>query len=192
MWRGSILEVHRKIRSQFPTLRRWSGKAQKRSDLKEGAHMARLDKIPEPMRSHLTKTKLPKFESRPWVAGPPLKHRRVAIVSTAGLHRRGDRPFTFEPGDIYRVIAGDIAANDLIMSHVSTNFDRSGFQQDWNLVFPLDRLRELCDEGQIQSVAQLHYSFMGAVDPQDMEAAARKIAGFLLQDQVNAVLLTPV
>ena len=154
--------------------------------------MARLEQMPEPMRSHIAKTKLPKFESRPWADGPPLNHRRVAIVSTAGLHQRGDRPFTFEPGDIYRVIAGNVAANDLIMSHVSTNFDRSGFQQDWNLVFPLDRLNELCDEGHIQSVARYHYSFMGATDPQDMEPAARKVAGFLLEDQVNAVLLVPV
>ncbi len=154
--------------------------------------MARLDKISEPMRSYIAKTKLPKFESRPWVAGPPLNQRRVAIVSTAGLHQRGDRPFTFERGDIYRLIAGDVAANDLIMSHVSTNFDRSGFQQDWNLVFPLDRLKELCNEGYIQNVAQFHYSFMGATDPRDMEPTARKMAGLLLADQVNAVLLVPV
>jgi len=43
----------------------------------------------------------------------------------------------------YRVIPGDIAARDLVMTHISTNFDRTGFQQDWNVVFPLDRLKEL-------------------------------------------------
>ena len=154
--------------------------------------MARLEHMPEPMRSHIAQTKLPKFETRPWAAGPPLNRRRVAIVSTAGLHQRDDRPFTFEPGDSYRVIAGDIQANDLIMSHISTNFDRSGFQQDWNLVFPLDRLQELRDEGHIGSVAQYHYSFMGATDPKDMEPAVRNLAGLLLNDKVNAVLLVPV
>jgi D-proline reductase (dithiol) PrdB len=141
--------------------------------------MARLEQMPEPMRSHIAKTKLPKFKTHTWAAGPPLNHRRVAIVSTAGLHQRDDRPFTFESGDTYRVIGGDIGANDLIMSHVSTNFDRSGFQQDWNLIFPLDRLRELCEEGHIESVAQFHYSFMGASDPGDMETAGRKLAGLL-------------
>ena len=154
--------------------------------------MARLEQMPEPMRSHIAKIKLPKFENLPWVAGPPLPNRRVAIVSTAGLHQRGDRPFTFESGDTYRVIAGDIAAKDLMMSHVSTNFDRSGFQQDWNLIFPLDRLRELCDEGYIESAALFHYSFMGASDPVGMETAARKLAGLLQNDNVNAVLLVPV
>jgi hypothetical protein len=62
--------------------------------------MARLEQMPEPMRSHIAKTKLPKFETQPWATGPPLNARRVAIVSTAGLHQRDDRPFTFEPGDL--------------------------------------------------------------------------------------------
>jgi D-proline reductase (dithiol) PrdB len=154
--------------------------------------MARLEQLPEPQRSHIAKTKLPSFDTHAWVSGPPLPQRRVAIISTAGLHRRDDRPFSFEPGDHYRIIPGDIAANDLIMSHVSTNFDRSGFQQDWNIVFPLDRLRELVDDGVIGSLADFHYSFMGAVDPSDLEPSARKMAAFLVKDRVDAVLLVPV
>jgi len=73
------------------------------SGYKEGTHMARLEQMSEPMRSHIAKTKQPKFETLPWAAGPPLNRRRVAIVSTAGLHQREDRPFTFEPRDNYRV-----------------------------------------------------------------------------------------
>ncbi len=154
--------------------------------------MARLEKIPEPERSHIAETKLPTFDTHPWVDGPALSKRRIAIVSTAGLHRRDDKPFTFEPGDNYRVIPGATAANELIMSHVSTNFDRSGFQQDWNIVFPLDRLHELCDDGYIESVAQFHYSFMGAMDPKNLEQSARKLAGLLKKDKVDAALLVPV
>ena len=154
--------------------------------------MARLENMPESQRSHIANTKLPTFDTDPWVEGPLLNMRRIAIVSTAGLHRRDDRPFTFEPGDHYRIIPGDTAANDLIMSHVSTNFDRSGFQQDWNLVFPLDRLQELRDEGHIDSVARFHYSFMGAADPEGMEPSVRSLAGLLQNDNVNAVLLVPV
>ena len=154
--------------------------------------MARLENKPEPMRSHIAKTKLPSFNTQPWVSGPPLNRRRVAIISTAGLHGRDDRPFAFEPGDHYRVIPGTSAANDLIMSHVSTNFDRSGFQQDWNIAFPIDRLREFVDDGVIGSLAGFHYSFMGAMDPVDFEPSARKIAGLLKKDNVNAALLVPV
>jgi hypothetical protein len=47
----------------------------------------------------------------------------------------------------YRAIPGAVEARDLVMPHISTNFDRTGFQQDWNVVFPLDRLRELAGEG---------------------------------------------
>ena len=154
--------------------------------------MARLENLPEPQRSHIAKTKPPTFDSHPWAAGPSLNRRRIAIISTAGLHRRDDMPFTFEPGDNYRIIPGDTASNELIMSHVSTNFDRSGFQQDWNIVFPLDRLHELCDEGLIGSVAGFHYSFMGAMDPTDLAQPARKLAGLLKDDKVDGALLVPV
>lgn len=153
--------------------------------------MARLDRLPEPMRSHLAKLPCPTFENSPRVDGPSLARRRVALISTAGLHRRDDRPFEGMSGE-YRVIPSDAKARDLVMTHVSTNFDRTGFQQDWNVAFPLDRLRELAGEGSIGSVADFHYSFMGATDPVEMKAAARNLAGLLKGDGVDAALLVPV
>jgi D-proline reductase (dithiol) PrdB len=143
------------------------------------------------MRSVIAGLECPNFKIQSWVEGPPLSRRRAAIVSTAGLHRRDDRPFTIMAGD-YRIIQGDIKMNDLVMSHTSTNFDRTGFQQDWNVVFPLDRLRELSDQGIIGSVADFHYSFMGATDPKLMEPTARDLASLLKKDQVDAILLVPV
>jgi D-proline reductase (dithiol) PrdB len=153
--------------------------------------MARLDRMPEPMRSHLANLPCPSFNENPWVTGAALKRRRVSIISTAGLHGRNDRPFEGMTGD-YRVIPGDISAGDLVMTHISTNFDRTGFQRDWNVVFPLDRLKELALEGSIGSSAAYHYSFMGAADPAAMEPAARNLATLLKGDRVDAVLLVPV
>ncbi|MBI4595642.1 MAG: selenoprotein B glycine/betaine/sarcosine/D-proline reductase [Candidatus Tectomicrobia bacterium] len=153
--------------------------------------MVRLTEIPEPMRSHIAALDCPAFDTKPLVAGPPLQQRRVALISTAGLHHRSDRPFMFMAND-YRIIPGNITAHDLVMSHISTNFDRTGFQQDWNVVFPLDRLHALTKEGIIGSVAEFHYSFMGATDPKQMEQTARHLADLLKRDQVNAVLLVPV
>lgn len=153
--------------------------------------MARLDQLPEPMRSHLAGLECPTFDTNPWVDGPPLHERRVALISTAGLHRRDDRPFQIMSGE-YRIITGDSTTRDLVMSHTSSNFDRTGFQQDLNVVFPLDRLRELAEKGILGSVASFHYSFMGAADPRGMEAAARDLANVLKKDHVNAVLLVPV
>ena len=154
--------------------------------------MVRLDQLSEAERKHYEQLRCPTFESPPWVEGPPLSERRVTIVSTAGIHSRVDRPFKLDPGDYYRVIPCDIKANDLVMSNASTNFDHTGFQQDCNVIFPLDRLRELAAEGLIGSVADFHYSFMGAHDPMNMEQEARRLAGLLKRDKVDAVLLLPV
>jgi D-proline reductase (dithiol) PrdB len=153
--------------------------------------MVRLAELNETTRTRLLNLECPTFESQPWVTGAPLARRRVAILSTAGLHRRGDRPFTWGSKD-YRVISGDLSANELVMSHVSVNFDRIGFQQDLNVIFPLDRLRELATEAVIGSVAAFHYSFMGATTPQEMEPVARGLAALLKRDGVAAVLLVPV
>ena len=154
--------------------------------------MVRLSKLSPEEQKHFEEAPCPSFETRPWAEGPPLSQRRVAIISTAGLHLRTDRPFTLGPGDYYRVIPGNVAANNLVMSHVSTNFDRSGFAQDWNIAFPLDRLRELAGEGVIGSVADFHYSFMGANDPMQFESTVRELAGFLKKDSVDAAILVPV
>lgn len=153
--------------------------------------MARLDDIDPHMRQDLIELECPRFETQPWVEGPPLAERRVAIISTAGLQRRGDRPFAWDAGD-YRIILGDSAGDELVMSHISTNFDRSAFQQDMNVAFPIDRLNELAAEGAIGSVARFHYSFMGATAPQEMEAATRHLAGLMKDDDVDAVLLLPI
>ena len=155
--------------------------------------MARLTDFSEPeQKHHLDKIRdLPDFGPTPYVAGPPLNERRVAIVTTSGMHARGDRPFDIGAAD-YRVIPGDTPAADLLMSHVSVNFDRSGFQEDINVVFPIDRLRELKADGVIGSISDFHYSFMGAAPIRALEPRARALAALLKKDRVDAVLLTPV
>ncbi|MCI3950650.1 MAG: hypothetical protein K0R53_135 [Burkholderiales bacterium] len=155
--------------------------------------MARLTEFSVSEQAHhLQKIRdLPDFGPTPFVPGPPLRARRVAIVTTSGVHARGDRPFTIGAAD-YRVIPGDTPAANLLMSHVSVNFDRSGFQEDINVVFPVDRLHELAAGGEIGSVSDFHYSFMGAAPIRGLEPKARELAGLLKKDRVDAVLLTPV
>ena len=158
--------------------------------------MVRLADLPAAEReNHLNRVAtLPQFPERPWVRGPALSRRRVAIVTSAGLHPRGDRPFDSAGAGIdYRVIPGDVAPAELVMSHLSVNFDRSGFQSDWNVVFPLDRLKDLVREGIVGAIASFHYSFMGAIaNVTRYEPKARELAALLRQDKVDAVVLTPV
>jgi len=153
--------------------------------------MVRLEQYEEKERGHLLDLPCPTYEKTPFAAAPDLCDSRIAIVSTAGLHRRADLPFTI--GDTsYRLIPAGIEPDDLVMSHISTNFDRTGFQMDINMVLPLDRLKELEQEGFIGSIADYHYSFMGATDPVQMEEQARDVAALLKKDRVTGVLLIPV
>jgi D-proline reductase (dithiol) PrdB len=151
----------------------------------------RLNDMPEVEANHLRRVECPTYYDTPALAGKPLGERRVAIISTAGLHKRGDRPF--RPGDgSYRVIPAETMGNELVMSHISVNFDRTGFQQYLNVAFPIDRLRELAADGTVGSMASVHYSFMGAFPPAAAEPHAQHLAGFLKADKVDAALLVPV
>lgn len=126
------------------------------------------------------------------MSGPPLASRRVAVISSAGLFIKGESaPFRGRDAD-YRAIPLGTPAADVLCSHISINFDRTAFQEDWNAVFPLDRLRELAEEGFIGSVAATHYSFMGAIDPTEAESHVRQLSVKLKQEEVDAVLLCPV
>ena len=154
--------------------------------------MVRLDRVSNEERERLLSMPVPEFDTNPWVTGPPLKERRIAIVTTAGLHLRTDRPFQRDPDDYYRVIPGSVGPNDLVMSHIAASFDRSGFQRDWNVVFPMDRLRELEEEGVIGSLANFHYSVSSARKGEELDLPAKEIAGLLKKDGVNGVLLFPV
>ena len=49
--------------------------------------MVRLAELPDVEREHLLGKACDPFDSRPWTDGPPLSERRVALVTTAGLHR---------------------------------------------------------------------------------------------------------
>ena len=153
--------------------------------------MVRLADLEEGFARTLREMPLPAFEKTPWAEPVPLPQARVAIVSTAGLHRRTDSVFGLGSSD-YRLIPGDIDPADLVMSHVSVNFDRSGFQQDLNVVFPLSHLKELARLGEIGSVAAWHYSFMGATDPTRMAEHGAAVGKLLKADGVTAALLVPV
>jgi D-proline reductase (dithiol) PrdB len=153
--------------------------------------VTRLSDLPPAQAKRLAEVECPKFETTPFVSGPPLSQRKIAIVSSAGLFKRGTEPFRGRDTD-YRVVPGDIAWADLLTSHISVNFDRTGLQEDWNVAFPLDRMKELVAEGTLGALAATHYSFMGAADPVGMEPHARGLAGRLKQEEVDSVLLTPV
>ena len=155
--------------------------------------MVRITDLPDYEREHLLGKNLSPLGPPPWTKhDKPLEQMRIALITTAGLHFRDDESFDFTDST-FRPISGDENANNLIMSHSSVNFDRSGFAEDVNLVFPIDRFRELAARNSIGSLADVHYSFMGAgLSPDAYEESTAQVAGMLKQDRVDAVFLTPV
>ena len=153
--------------------------------------MARLEDIPGPTRTAVATIDCPAFETTPFVSGPPLSKRRVAIVSSAALIERGDKPFDFGSGEC-RPLQRSANADDILISHVSINFDRAGYQRDINVVYPIDRLKHMAIDGLIGSVANTHYTVMGSTDPAARVESADFIAAAFKADHVDAVVLAPV
>jgi D-proline reductase (dithiol) PrdB len=133
----------------------------------------------------------------PWTPlDRPLSACRVAIVTSSGLIRKSDKPFDLsrQEGDpSFRVIPTNTDLSKLTFSHVSTNWDRTGFAMDINVVFPVDRLRELVAEGEIGAIADEHFSFMGAIFNSDPLATdtAPEVGRQLHAAGVNVALLVP-
>lgn len=155
--------------------------------------MVRLTDLPDYEREHLLAKNLPPLGPPVWTRPKKtLSQMRFALVTTAGLHYRDDPAFELVDAT-FRPIDGDEDPDDLVMSHSSVNFDKTGFAEDVNVVFPLARFRELAERGIVGSVADVHYSFMGAgLPPSAYESGATQVAGLLKQDGVDAVFLTPV
>ena len=156
--------------------------------------MVRLSDLHEAEATHMrarAKDMQP-VDAAPWITPKALVNAKIAIVSTAGLHRRSDTPFN--PGAVdYRLLPGDVDFADVVVSHISTNFDRSAFQQDPNIWFPLDRLREMAADGEIGGVSNWHYSFMGAQpNHQALAAAGEEVGRLLANDEVDVALMVPV
>ncbi|MEZ5292404.1 MAG: glycine/sarcosine/betaine reductase selenoprotein B family protein [Vicinamibacterales bacterium] len=131
------------------------------------------------------------------VLARPIAQARVALVTSAGLTVRGDRPFDISIGGgdwSFRTLPRDRGPGTLEMHHKSDAFDAGPLGVDPNVVFPLDRLRAMAEAGEIGDVAPRHLSFMGSITaPARLVAeSAPAAAEVLAADGVEAALLVPV
>ena len=119
-----------------------------------------------------------------------LRETTFALVSTAGVHLRAQEPFDQDGDNSWRLIPGDVAAADLIVTHA--HFDHRHADRDINCVFPIDRLRELAAGGVIGGVGDRHLGFMGYTQRlRDLyERAAPEMARLIERSRADAVLLT--
>ena len=151
--------------------------------------MTKISEMPAVAKGFISALKLTPVKNAAWKASVVPKERRVSIVSTAAVSRRGDKPFSWLAKD-HRIFHK--TDKDLVMTHVAVEYDRTAWQQDLNVIIPLDRLDEMAQDSEIGSVANYHYSFLGSSDPVNMEKSARQVANMMKQEGVNTVFLIPI
>lgn len=136
----------------------------------------------------------------PWAPlSKPLSECTVALVSSAGLALKTDRPFDQEGerqnpwwGDpSYRVIPRTATGEEIGLYHLHINPQIA--EEDLNCLLPLQRLQELEERGEIGRSAPNHYSFMGYIlQPQVLlEESTPAMIRHLQEDEVDAVVLVP-
>ena len=138
-----------------------------------------------------SKAECPTPENPAFVIPKPLSEAKVAIVTSASLHHEDDDDFA--PSDTgYRVLEKD--RRDIVVGHWSPNFDASGVSADLNVVFPIDRLQELENQGVIGSVSDVHIAVAGnQFDLSGIRLDGGPAAAALLnKHEVDVGLLTPV
>jgi hypothetical protein len=119
----------------------------------------------------------------------PLREATIALVTTSGVHLRGDRPFDLASDPTFRVIPRTADAGDLAISHRA--YDRTDALRDISLVFPLQRLRELEAEGVIGRVADRHYGFGLVGRAAELVAPGQEVGRLLKRDHVDLALFVP-
>jgi D-proline reductase (dithiol) PrdB len=136
----------------------------------------------------------------PWTPlSKPLKECTVALISSAGLALKTDRPFDQDGerrnpwwGDpTYRILPRTATENDVKLYHL--HIHPRVAEQDLNTVLPLQRLLELENRGKIGRSAANHYSFMGYIlEPQVLlEESTPAMIRHMQRHEIDVVVLVP-
>lgn len=124
----------------------------------------------------------------------PLEQARVTFVSSAGVQPLGTLPFDVAHplGDFsYRTVPSSASPNDLEIHQLK--YPSSGAREDLNVIFPLERLRELVAAGRLGSLTPHFFSFIGYnMDPLRFECEfAERLARAVQAQKPDVVLLAP-
>ena len=113
----------------------------------------------------------------------------VVLISTGGVHLRSDRPFNLNSDPTFRIIPKDAQPAGLAISHQA--YDRTDALRDINLVFPIERLRELEAEHVIGRLAGDHYGFGLMGSAKRLMPAIKEVARRISESGVDLALLVP-
>jgi len=123
----------------------------------------------------------------------PLSEARLSFVSTSGVQPKGTLPFdVVHPiGDYtFRRVPSDSAPADLEIHQLK--YPTDGAHRDLNVIFPIERLQELRDEGVVGALTSHLFSFIGYnMDPGLLERTlAEDLAQAVADEQPDLVLLS--
>jgi D-proline reductase (dithiol) PrdB len=130
-----------------------------------------------------------------WTAlDKPLAQCTVALLTTGGVHLRGQPPFDVmkKDGDwTLREIPSDTPPPALAITH--THYNHLDADRDVNCMFPFERLRELRDQGVIGGVARTHFGMMGWI-PDARHAVRDTVPAVMARaksEHVDIMVLSP-
>jgi D-proline reductase (dithiol) PrdB len=135
------------------------------------------------------------FDSSPWTpSAKPLRESCLALISSAGIFRDDQEPFDpWAVNDLsFRRIPVDTPPERLNLHH--NYFDHRDALHDLNCVFPVERLKELEDDGYIGSVTPEAITLgMGRLYKRTalQNETVPEIIDVLKQQGANLVLLVP-
>jgi len=123
----------------------------------------------------------------------PLSQSRLSFVSTSGVQPRGTLPFdvVHPVGDYtFRRVPSDSSVSDLEIHQLK--YPTDGAHRDLNVIFPIERLQELRDEGVIGGLTPDLFTFIGYnMDPALLERTlAEDLAQAVADEQPDLVLLS--
>lgn len=156
-----------------------------------------LDKYPPLFNRWVESSKFLEFRDSPWTQlDKDVTQCRLALITTGGVHLRWQPPFnmTDPAGDpTFREIPADASPSDLFITH--NYYDHSDADKDINIVFPIERVFDLKQAGDIGDVNYRNFSFMGHIMHHHIdtliEETAPQVATELKSDKVDIAILTP-
>ena len=125
----------------------------------------------------------------------PLAEARLTLISSCGVHSKADRPLDVcHPfGDFrFRRVPSTARHEDLIIHQLKYPHDDADL--DINVIFPIERLQELCEERRIGPLTPNFFSFIGYnMDPEKFErtVAAGIAEAVVGEERADCALLAP-
>jgi D-proline reductase (dithiol) PrdB len=142
------------------------------------------------------------YKTYQWVSNPdppawqplrkPLAHSRLALIASGGIYLAGQLAFHHKDDTSFRAIPQTVRTSDLRVTHFA--YDKTDARADPNVVFPIDTLRALVDEGFVGELAEHAYTFMGGIYSarRVRQELAPRITERVVLEKADLALLVPV